>query len=44
MASALKDLGLAHLWILYPGDRPYPLAPRVSTLPLVAMKSGWQYP
>ena len=34
MTSALKDLDLAHLWVLYPGDRSYPLAPRVSTLTL----------
>ncbi len=43
MASASKDLDLAHLWILYPGDRAYPLAPTVSTLPLTAVKDRWQY-
>jgi predicted AAA+ superfamily ATPase len=44
MASAMKDLGLAHLWILYPGDRAYPLAPLVSALPLMALNKRWQYP
>jgi uncharacterized protein len=34
MNSALKDLELSHLWILYPGDRAYPLAPNISTMPL----------
>lgn len=43
MTSAMKDLDLAHLWVLYPGDRAYPLAPRVSTLPLEAVKVSWQY-
>lgn len=43
MASALKDLDLAHLWVLYPGDRAYPLAPAVSTLPLVNVGYQWHY-
>ena len=43
MASAMKDLDLAHLWVLYPGDRAYPLASDVSTLPLAAVKDLWQY-
>jgi hypothetical protein len=43
MASALKDLQLSHLWILYPGDRSYLLAPKVSTLPLTAVKTPWRY-
>lgn len=44
MATALKDLGLAHLWVVYPGDRAYPLAPKVSTLPLRALGESWTYP
>lgn len=44
MASALEDLDLAHLWIVYPGDRAYPLAEKVSTLPLAAIKDDWEYP
>ncbi len=43
IVSAMKDLDLAHLWILYPGDRAYPLAPGVSTLPLEAVKKSWAY-
>lgn len=35
MASAVNDLELEHLWVLYPGDKAYPLAPRISALPLV---------
>ncbi len=44
MASALNDLDLSHLWVLYPGDRSYPLAPNAGTLPLTAVGSRWQYP
>jgi predicted AAA+ superfamily ATPase len=43
MASALKDLRLSHLWILYPGDRAYPLAEGVSTLPLTDIPNSWKY-
>lgn len=44
MTSALRDLDLAHMWVLYPGDRTYPLAPNVTTLPITAMGDRWQYP
>jgi predicted AAA+ superfamily ATPase len=43
IASAMKDLDLAHLWVLYPGDRAYPLAKGVSTLPLEAVGEFWKY-
>jgi predicted AAA+ superfamily ATPase len=43
MSSALKDLGLAHLWILYPGDRVYSLASNVTALPLSAVENTWRY-
>jgi hypothetical protein len=44
MASALKDLDLAHLWVLYPGDRTYPLAPRATALPITEVAAEWVYP
>lgn len=43
MANAVKDLELAHLWVLYPGDRAYPLAPAVTTLPLSGCGNQWSY-
>ncbi|MBI4559021.1 MAG: ATP-binding protein [Candidatus Hydrogenedentes bacterium] len=43
MATALTDLQLAHLWIIYPGDRAYPLASKISVLPLADVKDSWQY-
>jgi len=44
MTSALRDLDLAHLWVVYPGDRAYALAPQVSVLPLRDLQGTWSYP
>jgi predicted AAA+ superfamily ATPase len=42
--SALDDLELDHLWVLYPGDRSYPLAENITVLPLAQLVKGWEYP
>lgn len=34
MRTALADLGLDHLFVIYPGDEPYPLAEKISALPI----------
>ena len=34
MHTALKDLRLDHLWVIYPGKESYPLADRLSVLPI----------
>ena len=34
MHIVIDDLGLEHLWILYPGDRRYPLTDNITALPL----------
>ena len=34
MRTALDDLDLTHLWIIYPGDEAYPLDDRISVLPI----------
>ncbi|WP_420464135.1 ATP-binding protein [Candidatus Palauibacter sp.] len=34
MRVALEDLGLAHLWIVYPGEAAYALDDRISVLPV----------
>ncbi len=44
MTSALRDLELSHLWVVYPGDRAYPLAPKVTTLPIDHIGATWTYP
>lgn len=34
MLSALQDLSLEHLWVIYPGRDAYPMGDRISALPL----------
>ena len=34
MHVVIQDLGLEHLWVLYPGDRKYPLTNTITALPL----------
>lgn len=34
MRQALSDLSLDHLWVVYPGEKSYPLSEKVSVLPL----------
>ena len=34
MHTVIEDLGLAHLWVLYPGDQEYPLNATITALPL----------
>ncbi len=37
MHVATSDLGLTHLWVLYPGEREHPLADGITALPLSRM-------
>ena len=39
MRIALEDLALEHIAVIYPGDRRYPLADRVTAVPLDALAS-----
>ena len=34
MHVVIDDLGLEHLWVVYPGDREYPLTDAITALPL----------
>lgn len=34
MHVVIEDLGLEHLWVVYPGDREYPLTDTITALPL----------
>ena len=34
MRIVIEDLGLEHLWVIYPGDLEYPLAQEITALPL----------
>ena len=43
MRSALTDLQLEHLWIVYPGAETYKLAGNVTALPLSSIGEEWEY-
>ncbi len=34
MSQALESLNLAHLWIIHPGEHPYPLSEQISVWPM----------
>ena len=44
MEIALRDLALAHLWIVYPGKKYYKLGKKLSAIPLSEIKDVWDYP
>ncbi len=43
MTSAMNDLDLSHLWIVYPGSKAYALGPKISALPISALHTAWPY-
>ena len=43
MRSALTDLDLVHLWIVYPGNEKYDLSNNISALPLSNIGDAWKY-
>jgi predicted AAA+ superfamily ATPase len=43
MMTAVRDLDLEHLWVIYPGKKSYPLEKRVSVLPLQEILDPWVY-
>lgn len=38
-----KDLQIEHLWVIYPGDKTYPLSEKITALPLREIPPYWQY-
>jgi len=34
MHIAIEDLGLEHLWVIYPGDQKYALDDKITAIPL----------
>jgi hypothetical protein len=34
MLIAIEDLGLEHLWVIYPGDQKYDLDDKITAIPL----------
>jgi len=43
MRIAIKDLNLAHVWVIYPGNKKYPLDKNITVLPLACVSAIWQY-
>jgi predicted AAA+ superfamily ATPase len=43
MRSALADLELEHLWVVYPGNESYRLDANISVLPLSDIGEEWRY-
>ena len=43
MRSALSDLELEHLWVVYPGNKTYNLAQNITVLPLAHIGDEWKY-
>jgi predicted AAA+ superfamily ATPase len=39
MHIAIQDLGLTHLWVVYPGDQIYALDDKITVLPLKAIRT-----
>lgn len=37
MHIALEDLGLEHLWVIYPGDQPNSIHDKMAVIPLFAV-------
>ncbi len=37
MHSAIEDLGLEHLWVIYPGDQKYALDDKITVIPFEAI-------
>ncbi len=44
MTAVIRDLDLAHLWVVYPGKDVYPLAEKITALPLSHISGEWAYP
>lgn len=43
MQSAVTDLQLEHLWIVYPGSQAYPIDDKISVLPMSAMTEDFSF-
>jgi hypothetical protein len=39
MHIAIQDLGLTHLWVVYPGDHMYALDKKITVVPLKAIRT-----
>lgn len=44
LQSVMRDLNLAHLWVVYPGKEAYKLSDSISVIPLRNIGLSWSYP
>lgn len=43
MRTAMEDLGLDHLWVVYPDERSYPLASGLTVVPARPVSGGFLF-
>ena len=43
MHSAINDLNLSHLWIIYPGNQSYKLNEKITVMPIDTIGESWKY-
>jgi hypothetical protein len=43
MKTAVEDLGLERLWVVYSGKAAYPLSEKIRVLPLADLPDTWNY-
>ena len=43
MRSAISDLQLSRLWVIYPGKDQYPLDKKIEVMPLIKIPIEWKY-
>jgi hypothetical protein len=43
MKTAIEDLQLKQLWVVYPGKTPYRLTEEVQAIPLADIGAIWNY-
>ena len=43
MKTAVEDLELDRLWVVYPGKAAYPLTEKIQVIPLADVSDTWNY-
>lgn len=43
MGSAINDVNLEHLWVIYPGKDQYKLSTKITVIPLKSITGSWKY-
>jgi len=43
MKTAVEDLKLKRLWVVYPGKAAYPLSEKIQVIPLADVRDTWNY-